>query len=64
MVGQPGPEQHGRVNRPSSAKEALYASEMCDIHRDATVSANIGYFERYHTTTYPTQPDHIRLTIN
>ena len=47
---------------PFTAKQS--ASELCDICRDATVSADIGYFERYRNDTYPTRPDHIRLIIN
>ena len=39
-------------------------AELYDIYRDATVSDDIGYFERYSNGTYPTWPDHIRLIIN
>ena len=36
-------------------------SDVCDIYRDATISADIGHFEQYRNGTYPTRPDHIRL---
>ena len=36
-------------------------AELCDIYRDATVSADIDYFERYCNDVYPTRSDHIRL---
>ena len=44
--------------------EGTLETELCDIYRNATVSADIGYFERYRNDTYPTRPDHIRLIIN
>ena len=35
--------------------------DVCDIYRDATISADIGNFEQYRNGTYPARPDHIRL---
>ena len=36
-------------------------TDVCDIYRNATVSADIGHFEQYRNSAYLTWPDHIRL---
>ena len=42
-------------------RTVVVGPELCDIYRGATVSADIGYFERYRNGTYPAWSDHIRL---
>ena len=44
--------------------KAYTIADVCDIYRNATVSADIGNFEGYCDGIYATRPDHIRLKIN